>query len=280
MFPDVSKSIALCTMCVRIALIVSFAAAAITVESASAATMPLLLMGTEYKVSGFNSYLPDSTKPDIVKFDGKGTTVGSYSLKESVHQFVNNQGKMETWVDFAFNRLGVGFETPLAVNENAPWEVSLTDLDLPDGARVPEFYMYFTYNEAPRPFKRLPPPVGTPDPFPIGKHPFLTNVDVWRDQLNMIKPAVYFPGGRETLVMRFENFRTTMQELGVSTLVEGFHLGYRIDRIEVPEPATCAYVLAALVAGAWTLRRRARSESLCHSGAYRGDCSFAYSKGQ
>ena len=65
---------------------------------------PDTLMGTDYKISGFNSRLPAPTSPATVKFDGIAESVGIYIVNESIRQIVNGQGKRETWIDFEFTQ--------------------------------------------------------------------------------------------------------------------------------------------------------------------------------
>jgi hypothetical protein len=227
----------------------------------SANTSPLL-MGTTYKVSGFNSWLPSVNSPTSLKFDGEKEYVGAYSINESIERIVNDRGVRETWINFEFRRLyGLADPRstyPLAKDAGSAWRVNLADLVLPSGATAPEYYMYFTNNGQPAPFNRRPPR-GTPDLLPIGDHPYLDGISVIRGETFPLLPGDMPPGAMNALVTKFDHYFSGVHDvvrgLGVPAGVDGFHIGYRIA---VPEPASCLYVMAVVLCGAW-MRRRPRS---------------------
>ena len=93
---------------------------------------PDTLMGTDYKISGFNSRLPAATSPATVKFDGIAESVGIYIVNESIRQIVNGQGKRETWIDFEFTQNPLTLlslprgSSVLAEDMGKGWRVNLT----------------------------------------------------------------------------------------------------------------------------------------------------------
>lgn len=219
------------------------------------------LTGTEYKVSGINSRLPAPATPTTVKFDGLAESVGIYLVNESIRHFVNDNGQRETWIDFEVTQdprtllfLPPG-SSVLAEDMKKGWRVNLTDLSTPNGAKIPEYYLYFTEGEVPAPFGRRP---GRPVPTgQIGEHPFLDGVSVWRGLTNPFGSGDLPPGAKNGLVTKFEHYFSAVHDvergLGVPRSINGFHLGYRV---EVPEPATCLIGLVVALGSASMLRRR------------------------
>jgi hypothetical protein len=222
----------------------------------------LPLMGSEYQISGFNSRLPGSTEPATVRFDNVPERVGSYIVNESIHQFTNDEGKNESWIDFEFVRDPMTIQlqqrgsSEIAQDIEQRWRVNLADLELPKDATTPEFYMYFTEQGTPAPFDRRRRR-GT-DEFTIGAHPFLDSVNVWRGSTAPIKEEDLPPGANNALITNFEHYFTTVHDvergLGVSTGVDGFHIGYRV--VNIPEPTSCMIALVGIASSAWMLQRR------------------------
>lgn len=220
------------------------------------------LMGTEYRISGLNSLLPEPTRPATVKFDGTSKVVGSYIVTESLKHIVNDDGDRETWADFEFTLRPVVFrgtvmaQPPyLASIPEDGWRVSLSDFELSENMKFPEFYMYFTENGTPAPFgsrtgRRGPEPA-------IGEHPFLDDVSVYRGSLEPVDPIDLPPGAKNGLVTQYQHYFTAVHDvdrgMGVPLGVTGFHLGYRVT---CPEPASCVLGMFAAVGSCWVLRRR------------------------
>lgn len=219
-------------------------------------------MGSEYQISGFNSRLPAPAEPATVRFDNVPERVGPYIVNESIHQFTNDEGKTETWIDFEFEqdpRL-IQYRQPgsseIADDMQQRWRVNLADLNLPTGATTPESYMYFTEQGTPAPFglRRRRGPVE----FTISEHPFLDSVSVWRSPTLPIKDEDLPPGAKNALVTNFEHYFSGVHDvesgLGVPQSIDGFHLGYRV--VNIPEPATYTIVLVGMVSASCVLRRR------------------------